>query len=134
MSEIICNNTTTFLARRLFDNGESLVCKCDTYGETYKRVGTIEGLITTLTITGRDKNIYSFRIIDEQRQPYKDLTRIICNRLAGEPKDTVSSIGQIFLDKQGYWVMFEDCSYPDNHTTLEFHKIGVYARNEKAPT
>ena len=66
MSEIICNNTTTFLARRLFDNGESLVCKCDTYGETYKRVGTIEGLITTLTITGRDKNIYSFRIIDEQ--------------------------------------------------------------------
>ena len=45
MSEIICNNTTTFLARRLFDNGESLVCK----GDTYKRVGTIEGLITTLT-------------------------------------------------------------------------------------
>lgn len=79
MSEIICNNTTTFLARRLFDNGASLVCKDD----TYKRVGTIEGLITTLTITGRDKNIYSFRIIDEQRQPYKDLTRIICNRLGG---------------------------------------------------
>lgn len=127
MSEIICNNTTTFLARRLFDNGESLVCKCDTYGDTYKRVGTIEGLITTLTITGRDKNIYSFRIIDEQRQPYKDLTRIICNRLAGEPKDVASSIGQIFLDKQGYFVMLEDCSYPYNHTTLEFHKIGVYA-------
>ena len=130
MSEIICNNTTTFLARRLFDNGESLECKSD----TYKRVGTIEGLITTLTITGRDKNIYSFRIIDEQRQPYKDLTRIICNRLGGEPKNSASSIGQIFLDKQGYWVMLEDCSYPDNHTTLEFHKIGVYARNEKAPT
>lgn len=27
MSEIICNNTTTFLARRLFDNGESLVLR-----------------------------------------------------------------------------------------------------------
>ena len=116
MSEIICNNTTTFLARRLFDNGESLVCKSD----TYKRVGTIEGLITTLTITGRDKNIYSFRIIDEQRQTYKDLTRIIYNRLSGEPKDTVSSIGQIFLDKKGFLVIFVACIYPDNYTTLEF--------------
>lgn len=87
MSEIICNNTTTFLARRLFDNGESLVRKDD----TYKRVGTIEGLITTLTLTGRDKNIYSFRIIDEQRQPYKDLTRIICNRLGGASRKTVQA-------------------------------------------
>lgn len=97
MSDIICNNTTTFLARRLFDNGESLVCK----GDTYKRVGTIEGLITTLTITGRDKNIYSFRIIDEQHQPYKNLTKVIYNRLAGEQKDFISSIGQIFFRQAG---------------------------------
>ena len=79
-----------------------------------------------ITIWANNKIDYETPI-DEQRQPYKDLTRIICNRLAGEPKDSASSIGQIFLDKQGYWVMFEDCSYPDNHTTLEFHKIGVYA-------
>ena len=54
-------------------------------------------------------------------------TLVVYNRLACEQKDFISSIGQIFLDKQGYWVMFEDCSYPYNHTTLEFHKIGIYS-------
>lgn len=65
MSEIICNNTTTFLARRLFDNGESLVCK----GDTYKRVGTIEGLITTqrwsfirLVFTHKTEKVMAFLI------------------------------------------------------------------------
>lgn len=119
MKAAICNNTTSFIAKNLFDNGKSLECKSD----VYKRVGTICGLITVLTVIGRDKNIYSFRIIDEQKQPYKDLTRIIYNRLSGENKDTVGSIGQVFLDGIGYRIMYEAKSYPYNYTTLEFYKI-----------
>jgi hypothetical protein len=59
MSDIICNNTTTFLARRLFDNGESLVCK----GDTYKRVGTIEGLsFIRLVFTHKTEKVMAFLI------------------------------------------------------------------------